>query len=431
MWMSAQRVAAAAVGSGWRVCARAASTQAGASIDAATGTVRVGTETFAVDGATNVTPTILSKVGRGLLRLENHPLQMLKHRIAAYFLNTDRFGGDSPEFELFDDNSPAVTAAANFDSVLVPEDHVSRSPNDNYYINSEMVLRAHTSAHQVEFIKKGHRAFLLAGDVYRRDEIDRSHYPIFHQMEGVKLFSITEVNKMTNSTVFGNSDRSPTAQELHTETTAAFLAADLKATLEGLVLEVFGDVECRWVDCYFPFTHPSFELEILFDGEWLEVLGCGVMEQQVLENADEDCMVGWAFGLGLERLAMVMFGIPDIRLFWSQDPRFLRQFDATKPLSSQQFVPYSKHPACHKDITFWVPEGFSANSFAEVVRGVAGDLVEEVTEIDKYVQAKTGRESRCYRLNYRAMDRNLTNEEVNELQEQIRAEVAGLGWELR
>lgn len=133
----------------------------------------------------------------------------------------------------------------------------------------------------MEFIKKGHRAFLLAGDVYRRDEIDRSHYPIFHQMEGVKLFSITEVNKMTNSTVFGNSDRSPTAQELHTEATAAFLAADLKATLEGLVLEVFGDVECRWVDCYFPFTHPSFELEILFDGEWLEVLGCGVMEQQV------------------------------------------------------------------------------------------------------------------------------------------------------
>lgn len=73
--------------------------------------MRVGTETFAVDGATNVTPTILSKVGRGLLHVENHPLQMLKHRIAAYFLNTDRFGGDSPEFELFDDNSPAVTVS--------------------------------------------------------------------------------------------------------------------------------------------------------------------------------------------------------------------------------------------------------------------------------------------------------------------------------
>jgi phenylalanyl-tRNA synthetase alpha chain len=118
--------------------------------------------------------------------------------------------------------------------------------------------------------------------VYRRDEIDRSHYPVFHQMEGVRLFTIPEVNNLTKSTVFASHDRTETAQELHTEETAAFLAADLKATLTGLVVEIFGDVECRWVDCYFPFTHPSYELEIFFNGEWLEVLGCGVMEQQVL-----------------------------------------------------------------------------------------------------------------------------------------------------
>lgn len=142
-------------------------------------------------------------------------------------------------------------------------------------------------------------------------------------------------------------------------------------------------------------------------------------------------MVGWAFGLGLERLAMVMFDIPDIRLFWSEDPRFLRQFDATKSIADQQFTPYSKFPACPKDITFWVPPGFSANSFAEVVRGVAGDLVEAVNEVDVFTHPKSGRESRCYRLMYRAMDRNLTNEEVNELQDQIRDEVAALGWELR
>jgi phenylalanyl-tRNA synthetase alpha chain len=101
-------------------------------------------------------------------------------------------------------------------------------------------------------------------------------------MEGVRLFTIPEVNNLTKSTVFASHDRTETAQELHTEETAAFLAADLKATLTGLVVEIFGDVECRWVDCYFPFTHPSYELEIFFNGEWLEVLGCGVMEQQVL-----------------------------------------------------------------------------------------------------------------------------------------------------
>mmetsp|Transcript_17426 Transcript_17426/g.45526 ORF Transcript_17426/g.45526 Transcript_17426/m.45526 type:complete len:432 (+) Transcript_17426:205-1500(+) len=404
--------------------------QPSGSIDRDGGVVRVGDAEFAVDEMTNITPTILEKVGRGLLHVENHPLAMLKQRIAAYFLDRTRFG-ETAQFELFDNSSPAVTVEANFDSVLVPQDHVSRSLTDNYYINKQHMLRAHTSAHQVEVIQQGHTAFLLAGDVYRRDEIDRSHYPVFHQMEGVRLFPIHEVNRATQATVFGCHDRTETAQELHDEATAAFLAADLKRTLEGLVVEIFGDVECRWVDCYFPFTHPSFELEILFEGEWLEVLGCGVMEQQVLENADEDAMVGWAFGLGLERLAMVMYGIPDIRLFWSDDPRFLKQFDSSKPVTEQKFKPYSKYPPCQKDITFWVPHGFSANSFAEVVRGVAGDLVETVDEIDTFVHPKTKRESRCFRLTYRAMDRNLTNTEVNELQESLRADVAAMGWELR
>lgn len=111
----------------------------------------------------------------------------------------------------------------------------------------------------------------------------------------------------------------------------------------------------RWVDTYFPFTHPSWELEILFDGEWLEVLGCGVIEQQILENAGQDDCVGWAFGLGLERLAMVLHDIPDIRLFWSEDPRFLGQFDGSRESREQKFKPFSKYPPCAKDITFWVP----------------------------------------------------------------------------
>jgi phenylalanyl-tRNA synthetase alpha chain len=100
----------------------------------------------------------------------------------------------------------------------------------------------------------------------------------------------------------------------------------LKTTLEGMVEAIFGKVEMRWVDAYFPFTEPSMELEIFFEGEWLEVLGCGVLRREIAETAGVDNEVGWAFGLGLERLAMVLFDIPDIRLFWSEDPRFIRQF---------------------------------------------------------------------------------------------------------
>lgn len=377
---------------------------------------------FEKDGQTNVTPTILSKVDRSLLHVENHPLRIIKDKIAGYMMREDSYTGHGPvQFKLIDNGNPAVTVAANFDSVLVPDDHVSRSKNDNYYLNGGNVLRAHTSAHQVEYMKAGYEAFLVAGDVYRRDEIDRSHYPVFHQMEAVRLFSIRDVNRVTRASVYGSHPRTETTQELHTDETARMVSADLKRVLEGLVLDLFGEVECRWVDCYFPFTHPSYELEIFYDGEWLEVLGCGVMEQEILENADVDDKIGWAFGLGLERLAMVLFDIPDIRLFWSEDPRFLEQFSADKPIAEQQFKPYSKYPPCTKDVTFWIPEqDFSENSLAELIRSVAGDLVEEVKQIDQFVHPKTHRESHCYRITYRSMDRNITNDEINALQTEVR-----------
>ena len=88
------------------------------------------------------------------------------------------------------------------------------------------------------------------------------------------------------------------------------------------------DLEYRWVDCYFPFTHPSWELEVLHEGQWLEVLGCGIVEQEILAGAAAaGDKVGWAFGLGLERLAMRLYRIPDIRLFWSNDSGFTSQFN--------------------------------------------------------------------------------------------------------
>lgn len=133
---------------------------------------------------------------------------------------------------------------------------------------------------------------------------------------------------------------------------------------------LFGpSIECRWVDAYFPFTEPSYELEIFFNGKWLEVLGCGVMQQVILDanypgGTDKKA---WAFGLGLERLAMVLFDIPDIRLFWSGDERFLRQFKRGD--LKARFKPYSKYPPCYKDMAFWVSPEFTENNLCELVRG--------------------------------------------------------------
>lgn len=128
-------------------------------------------------------------------------------------------------------------------------------------------------------------------------------------MEGVRVFSDLQKTFNTND---------PKEAKI-------LIERDLQNVLENLARHIFGDVEMKWSPDHFPFTEPSLELEIFYNNEWLEILGCGVIFDGVLKNAGRNPQTecGWAFGLGLERWAMKLFGIDDIRLFWSQDPRFL------------------------------------------------------------------------------------------------------------
>jgi phenylalanyl-tRNA synthetase alpha chain len=366
----------------------------------------------------NVPEGLRDKIGRGLHRTEKHPLQTIKQVMADYWAlpppNPD--GTPRPRFRLFDDEDPIVSVVANFDDLLVPPDHVSRQPSDTFYVNDTHVLRCHTSAHQTEKLRSGERAFIVVADCFRRDEIDSTHYPVFHQMEGVRVFDASELPLSSRT-------------DPYSPATVEYVASDLKSSLEGMVQRLFGEVECRWNADSFPFTDPSFELEIAYNNEWLELLGCGVMQRRILQACGMGNDIGWAFGIGLERVAMVRFGIPDIRLFWTQDHRFHSQFDGSLDV---QFESYSKFPPCYKDVTFWVPPGIHENDIYEVIRETAGDLVESVERIDLFVHPKTQRVSHCYRINYRSMDRSLTNEEVDAIQLRVRDTLTkSLGVELR
>lgn len=97
------------------------------------------------------------------------------------------------------------------------------------------------------------------------------------------------------------------------------------------------EIQCKWVEQYFPFTHPSWELEVYYKDQWLEILGCGIMRQEILQKSGAGERIGWAFGLGLERLAMCLYDIPDIRLFWSKDSGFLNQFKVEDPNMTIKF----------------------------------------------------------------------------------------------
>lgn len=157
--------------------------------------INIAGTNYVRDDYTNVTSRILSFVNRSLHNQKNHPLNLLKLRIINYMYGTYVSRRGNPLFSVHDKLAPLVTTFQNFDSLLVASDHPSRNKSDTYYINSTYLLRPHTSAHQHELIKSGLDHFLVIGDVYRRDEIDNKHFPVFHQCEAVRLLSPHEVKK--------------------------------------------------------------------------------------------------------------------------------------------------------------------------------------------------------------------------------------------
>ena len=330
-----------------------------------------------------------------LTKKENSPIKILTDQI----MSLPRFKG----FDLMD-FPRIVTVEQNFDVLNTPKDHPSRRESDTYYLDDSNILRTQTTTmwpfylRDKEVLKKlekdGEAKLLSTGIVFRKDEIDRKHFPAFHQIDG--LYICRKDKKIIT-------------------------LDDLKEVEADMTKSIFGDVEFRFLVDSFPFTDPSVQIEIKFNNDWLEVVGSGLVHPQVLKNLNIDPEVynGWAFGFGIERLAMVKFGIPDIRVFWSVDPRITNQF---KDINSK-YKEVSKYPETSRDISFVIDKSINLNNYYEIVRDFAENLIEEVKLVDEFEnEEKFGKDKKSYtfRIVYRSPERTLTNEEINKIQDEIR-----------
>ncbi|PYO20269.1 MAG: phenylalanine--tRNA ligase subunit alpha [Candidatus Rokuibacteriota bacterium] len=245
----------------------------------------------------------LTLPGRRPARGVLHPLTRVHDEIVAIFAGLGFSVVDGPEVE---------TDYYNFEALNIPRDHPARDMQDTLYLTESTLLRTHTSPVQIRTMlaQKPPVRIIVPGRVFRRDVADASHSPMFHQVEGLAV------------------DRNVTM-------------ADLKGTLGLFAREMFGpESRIRFRPSFFPFTEPSAEVDVLCfvchgqgcrlckQGGWLEILGSGMVHPQVLKNVgyDPEEVTGWAFGMGIERIAMLKYGIDDLRLFFDNDLRFLRQF---------------------------------------------------------------------------------------------------------
>lgn len=296
-----------------------------------------------------------------------------------------------------------VSTKILFDLFNMPEGHPARSPSDTYYVDTHNVLRTHDTVFWYYYLNlpeikkrianKETLGAICYGKVYRKDEIDARHMNVFHQFGG---WLIAPNDKKT------------------------ITPENLKKALTEIATNIFGKINFRFYDHNFPYTDPSFEMEAEINGQWIEMLGSGMVRKSVLSNLGLEGYHGWAFGFGLERLAIASMQLPDIRLLWSEDERVKKQLKL-----GHRFVEVSKYPPIIRDISFVVKNNFIPNDYFDFVREIAPGIVEEVKLLDKYENIEkfgTEKISYAYHIIYRSLEKTLTSEEIDIIHKKLEKE---------
>ena len=361
-----------------------------------------------------------------LSKIENHPINMTLNKIikSKYYKDFDNV--DIPEI---------VAEWETFDLFNFPFNHVARRPSDSHFIKksddtkTSILLRPHTSIMWYHYLinqlwkekleKYWEVKALSYWKVYRVDELDKIHHECFHQIDWLKI-TLKEKEIITQDT--------------------------LKEVLANTIKALFWDnIEYRFSKDSFPYTIDSLEVEVNHKWKWLEVLWAWIVHPDVLEKLwiDWNKYNGWAFGFGIERLVMAMKEIPDIRIFWSNDPRITKQW--------WNFEPYkevSYYPPVYKDISFLVDKNkfiideidtkknwkleLTKESEADlfeiswIARDCSWDLIEAVELIDIFENDKKfnkNKKSVSIKITFRSLERTLTNEEINKVYFNIRQQI--------
>jgi len=335
-----------------------------------------------------------------LSRTPGNPVNLIVEKILNLDFYKDFDIAQTPEI---------VWLYETFDLFGFAPNHPARSRSDTYFVTDDKILRTHTTVLRYYYLtrpeiqeklkKEWIVKALSRGKTYRRDEIDSKHYPVFHQIDGLYL---VEKSK----------------EKIGKE--------ELAEVLKQLILSIYGEnIEYRITDDTFPYTEPSLQAEVQYNGDWFELLWSWVVKWSVLKSLwiDPEKYNGRAFGPWIERLVMPKMNIPDIRILWSQDERITSQrWDLNK-----EFQPVSKYPSTYRDISFIIDKSVSLNEYFDLVRDLWGEIVEHVQLLDTYENDEkfgTGKISYTFRIVYRSYERTLLNDEINAVQENIRTTTA-------
>lgn len=340
-----------------------------------------------------------------------HAIKMICEKIEQYMRSTHPYS----DVQVHRKN-PIVAVKDNYDNLLIAADNISRSSTYTHYVDARHVLRTHTSAHLPGILRELSQrddwedvVILLPGLAYRRDVTDKKH--------------VSEVHMLEMWRVVKNSRRQPIVKD------------DLLAVLHGVAATAAPGWNLRIIDSPHPYTNGGIEVNAVQGDRDIEILECGLIKEQILTNAglDPDIYSGWALGMGLDRLVMTLKDIPDVRYLRSTNPRIAEQMTNLEP-----YQEVSRQPAIKRDLSYSIPNRYVEEDISEDIRQQLGDKLDTLESVEvlsetsyealpQIIRDRLGcnpsQKNVLVRITLRHLERSITNDEANQIYEQVYAEV--------